>query len=409
MSNLFDSQGRFNREPSQAKNEPAASTFDCRIFALRALLFLSSSFSIASLLSYFLGIARFDWLVFTALTSEVVIIASVALWAKAYRVQPISSLLLSGLFAGALATLAYDVVRIPVAHSGIPVFKAISYFGTLLLGVQSPTPVSEILGWAYHLSNGVSFGLMYTALFRTPKIYTALLWGLTLEFVMLLTPYAEIFGYRRDTKFFAITFGAHAVYGLVLYLGLRLWAGIGGFQLKRSHVAAGLLCVLVGLALIAADSYRGYAGRLPPSPPAYIGPHLYTTWDVAEPDRIVAMWITQRFVEPKTTFYFIKPFDAIRYGQPFDVPEAEIRRHGLRSATQFLIDQRGLSSDAKLNTLAHMTYLNEVTPWMLASDPEAGQLTQRLRLAAERECGQSLSTNCIERLFSELDLFYKER
>jgi hypothetical protein len=378
-------------------------------FQIRSLLFGLGSSSILSLLLYFAGVISFRTVAVVMLTAET--LGLLALWFITRRQagELLFRILRSGLWAGALATLAYDIVRIPVAHSGIPVFKAISYFGTLLLGVQSPTPVSEILGWAYHLSNGVSFGLMYAALFRTPKIYTALLWGLTLEFVMLLTPYAEVFGYRRDTKFFAITFGAHAVYGLVLYLGLRLWTGIGGFQLKRSHVAAGLLCVLVGLALIAADSYRSYAGRLPPSPPAYIGPHLYTTWDVAEPDRIVAMWITQRFVEPKATFYFIKPFDAIRYGQAFDVPEAEIRRHGLRSATQFLIEQRGLSSDAKLNTLARMTYLNEVTPWMLASDPEAGQLTQRLRLAAERECGPSLSANCIERIFTELDLFYKER
>jgi hypothetical protein len=45
---------------------------------------------------------------------------------------------------------------------------------------------------------------------------------------------------------------------------------------------------------------------------------------------------------------------------------------------------------------------------MLASDPEAGQLTQRLRLAAEKECGESLSSNCIEQLFNELDRFYQE-
>jgi len=322
--------------------------------------------------------------------------------------EPISWLV-SGLWTGALATLAYDLVRIPVAHSGIPVFKAVSYFGTLLLGVQSPTPVSEVLGWAYHLSNGVSFGLMYVALFRTTKIYTAVIWGLTLEAVMLLTPYAEVFGYRRDAKFFAITFGAHAVYGAVLYLALRLWNGIGSFQLRPAHVAAGVICVVLGLSLIAADSYRSYARNLPPSPPAYIGPHLYTSWDVPEPDRIVAMWVTKRFVEPQASFYFIRPFEAIRYGRPFDVPEAEIRRHGIRSATQFLLDQRGLNSDAKLNALARMTYLNEVTPWMLASDPEVGQLTQRLRLAAEKECGQSMNSDCVERLFQELDHFYQER
>jgi len=375
----------------------------------RILVFLISSFSVASLLVYFLGISSFARLAGGLLVVETIGLMSIAALAQSKGLKETIGQLTSGLWAGSLATLAYDIVRIPVAHAGIPVFKAISYFGTVLLGVQSPTPLSEILGWSYHLSNGVSFGLMYAALVRKPRLYSAVIWGLTLEAVMLLTPYAEVFGYRRDAKFFAITIGAHAVYGAVLYLALRLWTTTGGFQLKRVHIAAGLLCVPLGLTLIAADSYRRYSRSLPPSPPAYIGPHLYTTWDVAEPDRIVAMWITQRFVEPQATFYFIKPFDAIRYGKPFDVPEAETRRHGIRSATQFLLDQRGLNSDAKLNTLARMTYLNEVTPWMLASDPEAGQLTQRLRLAADRECGQNLSTNCVQGLFDELDRFYQER
>jgi hypothetical protein len=375
----------------------------------RILTFFCGALSIASLLGYFLGIGSFRRLAITFLAVETIGIISIAVLAQARTLKEPIGLLTSGLWSGTLATLAYDLVRIPVAHSGIPVFKAISYFGTLLLGVQSPTPLSEILGWAYHLSNGVSFGLMYVALFRTPRIYTAVIWGLTLEAVMLLTPYAEVFGYRRDAKFFAITFGAHAVYGAVLYLGLRLWAGVGSFQLKPAYVAAGLICVLLGLSLIAVDSYRSYARSLPPSPPPYIGPHLYTSWDVPEPDRIVAMWVTKRFVEPQASFYLIKPFEAIKYGRPFDVPEAEIRRHGIRSATEFLLEQRGLTSDTKLNTLARMTYLNEVTPWMLASDPEAGQLTQRLRLAAEKACGQSMNSNCVERLFDELDHFYHER
>src|ERR1700752_788256 len=369
----------------------------------RLLTFCFSSLSILSLLLLFIGVGSFVRMAFVCLGVETVGLLGIIVIARAKGLRGSFIVISSGLWAGALSTLAYDIVRIPVAHSGIPVFKAISYFGTVLLGVQSPTPLSETLGWAYHLSNGVSFGLMYAALVSKPRLYSAVIWGLTLEAVMLMTPYAEVFGYRRDAKFFVITIGAHAVYGAVLYVGLRWWTATGRFHLKRAHIVAGLLGVQLALTLIATDSSQRYSNRLPPSPPAYIGPHLYTTWDVAEPDRIVASWITRRFVDPQATFYFIKPFDPLKYGQPFDVPEAEIRRHGIRSATQFLLDERGLDSDAKLNTLARMTYLNEVTPWMLASDPEAGQLTQRLRLAADNHCGQNLSTNCIEQLFSELD------
>ncbi|HXD30442.1 MAG TPA: chromate resistance protein ChrB domain-containing protein [Pyrinomonadaceae bacterium] len=372
---------------------------------LRLIIFLLSSLSIISLLLYFLGVGSFVTLALVLFLIEA--IAFIGILVVARGVGEARRLLTLGLWAGALATLAYDVVRIPVAHSGIPVFKAISYFGTVLLGVQAPTPLSETLGWAYHLSNGVSFGLMYAALVSKPRIYSAIIWGLTLEAVMLMTPYAEVFGYRRDAKFFVITIGAHAVYGAVLYLGLQLWQGTAAFSLKPSHVALGLLLVPVGISLIALDSYRRYSRSLPPSPPAYIGPHLYTTWDVPEPDRIVAMWMTRRFVDPKATFYFIKPFERIRYGQPFDIPEAEIRRHGIESATQFLVARQGLSSDKKLDAFARMTYLNEITPWMLASDPQAGQLTQQLRLAAEQHCGEALRPECTESLFKTLDALYE--
>ena len=47
---------------------------------------------------------------------------------------------------------------------------------------------------------------------------------------MLLTPYAEVFGYQRDGRFMAITIGSHAVYGFVLWLGLRYYGRLGHGQ-----------------------------------------------------------------------------------------------------------------------------------------------------------------------------------
>lgn len=370
---------------------------------------LLGSLSIGSLLFYFHGLGSFTSVATVMLLVQVGGLSAVALWLHRNRREDLVRRIVGGLWAGGLATLAYDLVRIPVAHSGVPVFKAVSYFGTVLLNVSVPTPHSEALGWAYHLSNGVSFGLMYAILVRLAEPLSAVLWGLTLEVAMLWTPYAEVFGYRRDAKFLAITVGAHVVYGLVLWAALRLWAGgWRGARLRPAHVIGGFLCVPVGIALVAADFNARYASALPPSPPPYIGPHLYTTWDVPEPDRVVAMWATRRFVEPRARFHFIKPFEAIRYGRPFDLPEAEVRRRGLRSATQVLVEGAGLDSDAKLEALARMTYLTEVTPWMLASDPEAGRLAELLRGAAERECGASLDAACAERLFVVLDQIYEQ-
>lgn len=374
----------------------------------RILIFVFSSLSIASLLLYFQGVSPFVWLACITLTVELAGLLGVAVAARTSGESEPLNVLASGLWAGCLATLAYDVVRVPIAYSGIPVFKAISYFGTTFLGVESPTFFSETIGWAYHLSNGVSFGLMYAALIRKPGPVTAVLWGMTLEGVMLLTPYAEVFGYRRDAKFLAITIGAHAVYGLVLWLGLRLW-DTSRQRPKVTHIVSGFLCVPLGLSVMAFDFNKRYASVLPPSPPPYMGPNLYTTWDVPEPDRIVAMWVFHRFAEPQATFRFIQPFDKIQYGTPFDLPEAEIRRHEIQSATEYLIEQKGLTADAKLAKLARMTHLNEVTPWMLATDPEAGQLTEILRARADQHCGKSLHGDCLQRLFAFLDQWYDEQ
>src|SRR4051812_38572312 len=97
----------------------------------RTLLFLSGSLSVASLLLYFLGADSFGRLASTMLAAEVIGLAAVVALARTPASKEPVRLLVSGLWAGGLATLAYDVARIPVAHAGVPVFKAISYFGTV--------------------------------------------------------------------------------------------------------------------------------------------------------------------------------------------------------------------------------------------------------------------------------------
>ncbi len=365
----------------------------------RTLLFSLASFSVASLLLYFLGIASFVTLAIALLLIEIAGIA----YLSATNAQ-MKSLIIPGIWAGLIATFAYDLVRVPIVQSGVPVFKAISYFGTTLLGVDRPTAASEFAGWAYHLSNGVSFALMYVALVPKPGLITAVLWGLLLEGIMLLTPYAEVFGYQRDARFLSITIGSHAVFGLVLWLGLKYWPAV-----PKYAFAAAALGVPAALAGMSWDFSSRYAQKIPPSPPPYVGAGLYTTWSVPEPDRILALWVTQKFVEPTARFHFIEPFEKLRFGKPFDVPEAEVRRHGLKSATQYVLETRKLNKDdrlAKLERLARMTNFTEVSPWMLASDPEAGRLAETVRNLAANHCGKSLSARCLPQLTAAIDKWY---
>jgi len=339
--------------------------------------------SISSLLLYMAGVLPLREAGLTVLVPGLVVLGGC--WMVALRREDggLAGRLARGCWAGLLATFLYDIVRVPVVISGVPVFKAISYFGTVFVQVPAPTIVSECVGWSYHLSNGIGFALMYFLWVRTPRWWTAVIWGLVLEGVMLLTPYAEVFGYKLSRQFLAITIGSHVVYGLGLWMGWR-WlepgtGGGGGRSVGRKWMLASWILLPLGLAVIAADFHRRHAARIPASPPPYIGPHLYTTWDVLEPDRAAALWVWSRFVDREARFHFIPAFSVIAHGKPFDVPEAEVRRMGTRSATEVLLDQRGLTGDANLKLLATATHLYEITPWLLGTDPLATELGARIQ------------------------------
>jgi hypothetical protein len=229
---------------------------------------------------------------------------------------------------------------------------------------------------------------------------------LSLEGAMLLTPYAEVFGYQRDARFLTITIGAHAAYGLTLWLALRgLKPAVAAA--RPGYYAAGFVGVPLVLALVAADSNRLHAAAIRPAPPPELGRHLYTVWNVPEPDRVAAIWVLTRFVEPEARFYFIQPFEHVKFGTPFDMPEAEIRRHGMRSATEYLIDEKRVPDTGAMSRLARMTNLTEVSPWMLAADAEAGRLAEIVRGAAASACGQALTSSCLDGLLQEMDRWYE--
>src|SRR5438093_792641 len=172
--------------------------------------------SIATLLLYFYGVAELGHSVRVLLVPSTAALVVLIVWARRTDRRELYDRIMGGLWAGLFASLAYDIARIPIAHAGIPVFRAISYFGTVFLDQPKPTLASEVIGWAYHLSNGVGFGLMYATLFSRPRWWTAVGWGVFLELSMLYTPYAEVFGYQRTATFFTITMGAPVCYGLGL-------------------------------------------------------------------------------------------------------------------------------------------------------------------------------------------------
>lgn len=345
------------------------------LWPARLLAFALSSASIGSLLVYFLGWMGMAGAVLVLLLPATAALAVLAAWA-ARRDPELSRRLAVGLWAGGFATAVYDLARVPVAHAGVPVFKAISYFGTVILGVERPGLASEVVGWSYHFSNGVGFAMMYAVLVRRPGILGAVAWGVLLEAAMLSTPYAEVFGYRVSPAFLAVTISAHVCYGLGLWASARLLPGRAGG--RRSLLAAAWLAGPLAVALIAADFHRLHAATIPASPPPYIGPRLYVTWNVPEPDRIGAVWLMKRFVDPGASFHLVEPMSRVAYGTPFDLPEAEIRRHPNRSTFEVLLERTGRAGEPAMQALARMCYVTEIRPWALASAEAERRLAEAL-------------------------------
>ena len=402
-------------EPSNASPFDAGAAKEARRlpYLLREpgaiLPWLCATTSISTLLLYLAGVVELIRGGSFLLLPGLLLFAFSFNWAKRRGKRELLERLLAGCWAGLAATFTYDVVRVPLAMAGLPVFKAISYFGTVFLAQPSPTLASEIVGWMYHLSNGVGFALMYTLWVRRPRWWTAVFWGLVLEGVMLLTPYAEVFGYKVSRQFLAITIGAHVFYGLGLWGAwkfrsacLRLVDRPAWYRYASLAVWMG---VPLGLAVIAADFHARHARRISASPPDYIGPHLYTTWDVLEPDRLAAMWVWKRFVDAEARFHFVPAFSRITLGVPFDTPEATVRRTGTRSATEVLLARHQLDQDPKLLALARMTHVHEITPWMIGPDVDSHALARKLKDAIAEVPEENVSQRA-HRAFAWLETWY---
>src|SRR5947209_2133231 len=94
--------------------------------------------------------------------------------------------------------------------------------------VEQPhySAAAQVVGWTYHFSNGITFGVMYLALLgdaaRRHWLWGALL-AAGIELAMLLTPYSS-FAIRLTAAFVAVTLIAHLVFGSLMGLLARAMA-----------------------------------------------------------------------------------------------------------------------------------------------------------------------------------------
>ena len=203
-----------------------------------AVVFCLAATSIWCLLADFYGLLSMRAFTLCIFLPTLAVLAALA-WSDRQRGdRRLWQAIVIGTVAGFVAAVAYDLFRLPFVFArawGIetvvppmPLFKVFPRFGAMILGQPLEQPgyslAAHLIGWAYHFSNGITFGIMYLALLGDPRRHSwlwAVLFAVGLELAMLLTPYTSAFGIHLTMRFVTVTVAAHLVFGVVLGLAAR--------------------------------------------------------------------------------------------------------------------------------------------------------------------------------------------
>jgi hypothetical protein len=201
----------------------------------RLAVFALASTSVLSLLAEFYGVSSMRVFTLRVSLPALIVLLAGALFDRALGSQRLWRGIVVGSLAGLVAAFAYDLFRLPFvfAHElgierilpPLQLFKVFPRFGAMILGQPVEQPVysvlAQVVGWAYHFSNGLTFGIMYVALVgdaNNRQWAWAIVFAVGLELGMLFTPYAKFFGIALAPRFVVVTLAAHLVFGAVMGL-----------------------------------------------------------------------------------------------------------------------------------------------------------------------------------------------
>ncbi len=187
---------------------------------LPRVLGLSALFSGVALVTHILsGVSlRLAFVAFAGL----LILAVGAIWRRASTAERkwLVGLTRVGVVSGTLATAAYDLTKFALSQldpSPYNPFETIRAFGILLAGPTAPQAGLYLAGTAFHLLNGVAFGIAYCFLLARHGVGAGIAWGLILE-LFQLTLFPGWLDIRLYREFVQISSVSHVVYGTVLGL-----------------------------------------------------------------------------------------------------------------------------------------------------------------------------------------------
>lgn len=175
-----------------------------------------------------------------ALVPAVVALVVVLTVALARHRSRLTNRILAGAGAGLIATVGLEVIRfISFRLGGMPGSMP-ELLGVLMLNrfMEGPSLLSNVVGWAYHFWNGVSFGIVFAVLFGRKPLAWALVYAEFVGLGFLISPAVTAMGIGfmgLNMPAMPITVViAHTVYGVILGLLCRRWVQGPGWLLAAA-------------------------------------------------------------------------------------------------------------------------------------------------------------------------------
>ncbi|WP_411031254.1 hypothetical protein [Spongiimicrobium sp. 3-5] len=128
----------------------------------------------------------------------------------------LKNVLLLGAVGGLLGTFGYDLIRIPIMLLGNRIFAPINMYGMWLTDATASSTFTDLVGWLYHFSNGITFGIMYALVMKGKNLWWAVLYALLLETIFVVSPFGELFGLTSKPMSLFAAYLGHVAYGYPL-------------------------------------------------------------------------------------------------------------------------------------------------------------------------------------------------
>lgn len=206
------------RSPSRIRPTLSPAVQSRRDLPLLLLALASAGSSVAALLIHAVGWIRMPYTVSFVTLPGLILLVCLTMWSRRASRPLLFNRLVVGTVGGFVGLVAYDAMRWVVAVAlpfKFDAFFAMPAFGTLMTGRPMTSTVAILSGWAYHITNGWTFGVIYSLIAGPARWWWGLIWGLMLEAAMAVV-YPAIFQLNSISGFVIVSVIGHAVFGGVV-------------------------------------------------------------------------------------------------------------------------------------------------------------------------------------------------